>query len=70
MRCEFREMGDPEARNLINVLCSLTIDVFMVGAEKQAWDECPPGPTSNRREHIANQLRATAEESKMSALET
>ena len=34
MRCEFREMGTPEARNLISVRCDFTIYLFLEGGEK------------------------------------
>ena len=34
VRCEFREMGTPEARNLISVRCGFTIYLFLEGFEK------------------------------------
>ena len=33
VRCEFREMGTPEARNLISVRCDVTIYLFLEGGE-------------------------------------
>ena len=35
VRCEFREMGTPEARNLMFVRCDFTIYLFLGGARKK-----------------------------------
>ena len=34
-RCEFREVGTPEARNLISVRCGFTVYLFLEGGENK-----------------------------------